>query len=262
MLTSVGVIMDSNLPEHVKEYLSELVKRLTDYLKEQLVGVYLFGSASYDAYQPGLSDLDVQAIVKSSLETSEKEAIISRLTQKNLPCPATKLEFVVYAQGSVNPANRHPAFELNLNTGPHQSDHISLDPAHESSHWFLLDIAMGRQLGRCLYDADLTEAFGAIPRRWVLEGISDSLAWHQANEASSTNSVLNACRSWRYIATGEFGSKLEGANWAMKQDSCLGVVHRAVEARKIGDTLDAIQVMELYDMIVKENSEKLEGEAN
>ncbi|KAI1033878.1 hypothetical protein LB503_011086 [Fusarium chuoi] len=232
---TVGVIMDSNLPEHVKEYLSELVNRLTDHLKDQLVGVYLFGSASYDAYQPGLSDLDVQAVVKSPLETSEKEAIISRLTHQNLPCPATKLEFVVYAQGSVNPANRHPAFELNLNTGPHQSDHISLDPAHESSHWFLLDIAMGRQLGRCLYGANLTEVFGAIPRRWVLEGISDSLAWHQANE---------------------------GANWAMKQDNCPAVVQHAVEGRKTGDKLDAGQVMKLYDIVVKANLDKLEAEVN
>ncbi|KAI1021880.1 hypothetical protein LB504_007363 [Fusarium proliferatum] len=254
--------MDSKLPEHVKEYLSELVKRLTDHLKDQLVGVYLFGSASYDAYEPGLSDLDVQAIVKSPLETSEKESIISRLTQQNLPCPATKLEFVVYAQGSVNPANRHPAFELNLNTGPHQSDHISLDPTNESSHWFLLDIAMGRQLGRCLYGADLTEAFGAIPHRWVLEGMADSLAWHQVNEATSTNSVLNACRSWRYIATGEFCSKLEGANWAMKQDNCPAIVQLAVEGRKTGDKLDAGQVMKLYDVVVKANLDKLETEDN
>ncbi|PNP84100.1 hypothetical protein FNYG_02788 [Fusarium nygamai] len=254
--------MDSNLPEEVKAYLDEFVKCLTDHLKDKLVGVYLFGSASYDAYQPGLSDLDIQAIVKSPLKASEKEAIISHLTHQSLPCPATKLEFVVYAQSSVKPANRHPAFELNLNTGPHQSDHISLDPANEPSHWFLLDIAMGRQLGRCLYGADLTEAFGAIPRRWVLEGMADSLAWHQANEASSANSVLNACRSWRYIATGEFCSKLEGANWALKQDNCPAIVQRAVEARKTGDKLDAGQVMELYDVVVKENSDKLETEVN
>ncbi|KAL5589904.1 hypothetical protein FOVSG1_011771 [Fusarium oxysporum f. sp. vasinfectum] len=262
MPTSGEDAMNSNLPVEVHGYLKELVQRLTDHLTDQLVGVYLFGSASYDAYEPGLSDLDVQAVVKTSLETSEKEHIISRLTQHSLPCPATKLEFVVYAQGSVNPAFRHPAFELNLNTGPHQSDHISLDPANESSHWFLLDIAMGCHLGRCLYGADLAEVFGAIPRRWVLEGMTDSLAWHQANEASSANSVLNACRSWRYIATGEFCSKLEGANWAMKQDNCPAIVRRAVEARKTGDTLDTAQVMELYDMVVKDNRDKLETEVN
>jgi hypothetical protein len=256
----IEAAMENNLPQEVQAYLDEIVKRLTQHLKNQLVGVYLFGSASYDAYEPGLSDLDVQAIVKNPLETDEKQAIICRLSKESLPCPATKLEFVVYAQSSVNPANRHPAFELNLNTGPHQSDHISLDPANESSHWFLLDIAMGLQLGRCLYGAAVTEAFGAIPRRWVLQGMADSLEWHQANEANSTNSVLNACRSWRYIATGEFCSKLDGANWATKQANCPSIVQRAMAARKTGDKLDAGQVMELYDTVVKANCDKLKTE--
>ncbi|RJE24112.1 Nucleotidyltransferase domain protein [Aspergillus sclerotialis] len=143
--------MDNNLPEEVEAYLEKMVKRLTDYLKDQLVGVYLFGSVSYNAYGPGLSDLDVQAIVKDPLDTVDKQAVIYRLNQGALPCPATKLEFVVYAQSAVYPASRHPRFELNLNTGLHQPDHISLDPANESSHWFLLDIAMGRELGRNLH---------------------------------------------------------------------------------------------------------------
>ncbi|GKZ30077.1 hypothetical protein AbraIFM66950_007686 [Aspergillus brasiliensis] len=242
--------MANNLPGEVEAYLQELVKRLTEYLKDQLVGVYLFGSASYGAYEPGLSDLDVQAIVKNPLDTAAKQAIISRVNQAALPCPATKLEFVVYAQEAVNPASRHPMFEINLNTGPHQSDHISLDPASEASHWFLLDIAMGRQLGRSLYGAATTDAFAVIPRRWILEGISNSLAWHQANELNSANSVLNACRGWRYIITEQFSSKLDGAKWAVQQQGCPEVVSRAIAARKTGEKLPTDQVMTLYDIVM------------
>ncbi|KAF4969544.1 hypothetical protein FSARC_3227 [Fusarium sarcochroum] len=252
--------MVQNLPEDVKSYLDELVERLTDHLQDQLVGVYLFGSASYDAYEPGFSDLDVQAVVKNPLEAAEKQAIISRLNQDALPCPATKLEFVVYAQSSIFPASRHPHFELNLNTGPHQSDHISLDPANEASHWFLLDIAMGRDLGRCLHGAALTEAFGAIPRRWVLEAMADSLEWHQANELKSTNSVLNACRTWQFISSGEFSSKLKGGGWAMRQKGCPAIVERAIAARKTGDTLPPAEVKTLYDVVIQANRTKLETE--
>ncbi|KAK6811211.1 hypothetical protein RU639_013030 [Aspergillus parasiticus] len=249
--------MDNNLPEEVEAYLEEIVQRLTEYLKGQLVGVYLFGSASYGAYESGLSDLDVQAIVKDQLDTVDKQAIISRVNQDALPCPATKLEFVVYSQSAVYPASRHPRFELNLNTGPHQPDHISLDPASESSHWFLLDIAMGRQLGRTLYGPPTTEAFGAIPRRWILETIANSLEWHQANELSSANSVLNACRGWRFIVTGEFSSKLDGAKWATQQQGCPDIVSRAIAARKTGDELPAAQVMTLYDIVMTANRAEL-----
>ncbi|PLN83119.1 streptomycin 3''-adenylyltransferase [Aspergillus taichungensis] len=249
--------MDHPLPEDVEAYLEELIKRLTEYLRDRLVGVYLFGSASYDAYESGLSDLDVQAIVKDQLDTIDKQAVISRVNQAALPCPATKLEFVVYAQSAVYPASRHPRFELNLNTGPHQLDHISLDPAHESNHWFLLDIAMGRERGRRLYGPDTTDAFGAIPRRWILEAIENSLEWHQANELNSANSVLNACRGWRFIVTGEFSSKVDGAKWALQQPGCPDIVRRAIAARKTGDELPAAQVMALYDIVVTANRAKL-----
>lgn len=248
--------IDNNLPEEVEAYLDEMVKRLIDYLKDQLVGVYLFGSASYGAYEPGLSDLDVQAIVKDPLDTIDKQQVICRVNQDALPCPATKLEFVVYSQSAVYPASRHPRFELNLNTGLHQPDHISLDPANESNHWFLLDIAMGRQLGRSLHGPGTTDAFGAIPRGWVLEAIAHSLDWHQTNELSSVNSVLNACRGWRFIITGEFSSKLDGAKWAMQQQDCPDIVSRAIAARKTADELPAAQVMTLYDMVITANRAK------
>lgn len=249
--------MDNNLPEEVDAYLEEIVQSLTDYLKDRLVGVYLFGSASYDAYEPGLSDLDVQAIVKDPLDTVDKQAVIGRLNQGALPCPATKLEFVVYAQSAVYPASRHPRFELNLNTGLHQPDHVSLDPANESSHWFLLDIAMGRELGRNLHGPNTTDAFGAIPRRWVLEAIANSLGWHQENELNSANSVLNACRGWRFIVTYEFSSKLDGAKWAMQQQGCPDIVSRAITARKTGNELPTAQVMTLYDIVMTANRAEL-----
>lgn len=249
--------MDNNLPEEIEAYLEEIVQRLTDYLKDQLVGVYLFGSASYGAYEPSLSDLDVQAIVNDPLDTVDKQAVVSLLNQRALPCPATKLEFVVYAQSAVYPASRHPCFELNLNTGPHQPDHISLDPANESSHWFLLDIAMGRELGRSLHGPDPAHAFGAIPRRWILEASANSLDWHQKNEINSVNSVLNACRGWRFIVTGEFSSKLDGAKWAMQQQGCPDIVSRAIIARKTGDELPTVQVMTLYDIVMTANRVEL-----
>lgn len=253
--------MDNKLPEEVETYLESLVTRLTEYLQDQLIGVYLFGSADYDAYEPGLSDLDVQAIVKDPLDTAQKQGIISRLKHAVLPCPATKLELVVYAQSTAYPATRHPRFELNLNTGLHQPmDHISLDPENESSHWFLLDIAMGRDLGRSLCGPPVSDVIGVIPRRWVLEAIMNSLEWHQANEPNSANSVLNACRGWRFIVTGEFGSKLEGAQWAMQQQGCPDVVGRAIAARKTRDELPAAQVMTLYDFVKTAGHAKLTTE--
>lgn len=242
--------MENNLPPAETTYLAEIVNRLQEYLGQNLIGVYLFGSAGYSAYEPGLSDLDVQAVVKKPLDLGAKQEIIHRLSQGNLACPANKLEFVTYAYASVNPANRHPRFELNLNSGPGQPDHASLDPAEESSHWFLLDIALGRELGRSLLGAAPGKVFAPIPRRWILEAIADSLEWHRQNELNSANSVLNACRGWRYTATNEFGSKLSGAEWALLKKGCPAVVEHAIEARKTGERLPAAKVVKLYEIVI------------
>lgn len=243
--------MDIPLPEEVTTYLEELVTRVSEYLGDELVGIYLFGSAGYQAFEPGQSDLDVQAVVKVPLSIEKKQSITEILTHKALPCPAIKLEFVVYAHGTVSPASRHPRFELNLNTGRSQADHVSFDPVEESSHWFLLDIAMGRETGRSLYGPPPTDTFAAIPVEWTLEAIADSLEWHRANEFSSANSVLNACRGWRFAVTYSFGSKLAGAEWALHQEDCPSVVKDAIAARKTGETLPAADVLHLYDVVVE-----------
>jgi hypothetical protein len=249
--TETAEAMKSALPEEVRTYLDELVKRVAEYLGDELVGIYLFGSAGYQAFEPGQSDLDVQAVVREPLSIEKKQAIVEILAHRVLPCPATKLEFVVYAHGSVSPASRHPRFELNINTGGSQDDHVSFDPADESSHWFLLDIAMGRETGRSLYGPPPTDTFAPIPVEWTLEAIADSLEWHRANEFSSANSVLNACRGWRFAVANCFGSKLAGAAWALEQDDCPSVVKEAIAARSTGEKLPAADVLHLYDVVVE-----------
>lgn len=238
-----------NLPPAETAYLEKIVEILNNQLGDRLSGVFLFGSASYGAYEPGVSDLDVQAIVNEHLGWQEKGELARLLSQAELPCPAAKLEFVCYALQNINPESRDPRFELNLNTGPGMEDHLTLDPGEESSHWFLLDIAMGRETGKTLYGPSPAELFGSIPRLWVLEAISESLDWHQQHELVSPNSVLNAARGWRYIVTGQFGSKQAGAEWAQQQLDCPPVVGQALAARRSGQALDQAEVLKLYEVV-------------
>jgi Domain of unknown function (DUF4111) len=247
--THPGSGQPPTLPDAETAYLREIVARLQDCLGHRLVGVYLFGSAAYGAYVPGPSDLDLQAVVTESLGTPEWEEIARRLAHGTLPCPARRLEFVCYARSAIAPAARHPRFELNFNTGRDMPDHLTLDPAQESSHWFLLDVAMGRELGLALLGPDPAHVFAPIPRLWCLEALADSLAWHDAHESASANSVLNACRGWRYAATGAFGSKEAGAAWARQQPGCPPVVEQARREQRGGPLLGVSAVEALVEII-------------
>lgn len=239
------------LPNAEAAYLEQVVKTLQIRLQQGLVGVYLFGSAAYSDYTPGISDLDVQAVVTESLSKRECTDIASSLTHQRLPCPARRLEFVCYAQSSINPATRHPLFELNFNTGAGEHDHLSLNPAEESSHWFVLDIAMGRAIGRSLVGPEPAQVFAPIPRIWQLEAIADSLAWHRTYEFTSANSVLNACRGWRYAVTGMWGSKVAGAAWVRQQPGCPVVVAQAEQLRHGGSALSVSAVTELVEYVTE-----------
>ncbi len=239
------------LPNAEAVYLEQVVKTLQSLLQERLVGVYLFGSAGYGDYMPPISDLDVQAVVTESLSKRECRDIASSLVHQRLPCPARRLEFVCYAQSSINPATRHPQFELNFNTGAGEHNHLSLDPTEESSHWFVLDIAMGRAIGRSLVGPEPAQVFAPIPRIWQLEAIADSLAWHRTHEFTSANSVLNACRGWRYAETGMWGSKATGAAWARQQPGCPVVVAQAEQRRHGGSALSASAVTELVERVTE-----------
>jgi len=239
------------LPNGETTYLGQVAKTLQRHLESRLVGVYLFGSAAYSAYEPGISDLDVQAVVSGSLSEREREEIAGILAHQTLPCPARRLEFVCYALPSISAATRHPRFELNFNTGADEPDHLSLDPSEEASHWFLLDIAIGRALGHPLMGPQPAQLFSPVPRLWHLEAIADSLVWHSVHEPTSANMVLNACRGWRYAATGAFGSKLAGSAWARLQPGCPAVVEEAERHRRGGPPPGASATKELIAIVTE-----------
>lgn len=227
--TSAMIERASTLPGAETGYLRALTEQVRAVLGPRVVGLYLFGSAAYGAYRPGRSDLDVQVVVADALTGHESAELARRLAHKALPCPARRLEFVCYARSAIDPATRHPRFSLNFNTGADLAvDRIARDPDAEASHWFLLDIAMGRDLGRALFGPPPAQVFAPIPRRWCLAALADSLGWHDTNEAASTNSLRNACRGWRYAATSVFGSKQDGAAWALRQPDCPPIIAEAL----------------------------------
>jgi len=72
-------------------YLSRLSERLRGVFVDNLVGVYLHGSAALGDFQPSgpdASDLDVLAVCARPLADGEKRAVAGALAHEVLPCPA------------------------------------------------------------------------------------------------------------------------------------------------------------------------------
>jgi predicted nucleotidyltransferase len=191
----------ASVDEAAARYLEELVGRLRAHV--ELRAAYLLGSGALGGYVPGESDLDVVAVGARPLAAEEKQRLVKAASHDALPCPARKLELVLYAEGA-----QPPDFELNLNTG-RDEQHVSVDPADESPHWFLIDASIAEQHAVPLLGPQWDELFAPVPAERVRAAVEQGLRWAEAHEPDSPNTELNARRARRYLDEGVWVSKRE-----------------------------------------------------
>jgi predicted nucleotidyltransferase len=182
------------IPPELAGYLDELVRRLA--AVTQLDAVYLFGSAAQGAYEHGRSDVDVIAVISPPSSRAVKEALAD--AAESLPCPARKLELVVYARG----ADRH---ELNVNTG----ELVHFDADDDPEFWFVIDRSVAEQHSIPLLGPPWGEMFAPVPREAVLAALDDAIAFDGWDDPSGPTLAAARARIWR--ETGEWVSKQRAA---------------------------------------------------
>jgi predicted nucleotidyltransferase len=188
------VIAVAEIAPELTGYLDELVRRLG--AVAELDAVYLFGSAAQGAYEHGRSDVDVIAVTARPSTQAEKEALAE--AAESLPCPARKLELVVYARG----AERH---ELNVNTG----ELVHFDPDDDPAFWFVLDRSIAEQHTIPLVGPPWSEVFPPVPRKAVLAALDGALAFEGWDDPNGARLAAARARIWR--DTGEWVSKQRAA---------------------------------------------------
>ena len=174
----------------------------------ELDAVYLVGSAAQGAYEHGRSDVDVIAVTTRPSSRAEKEALAE--AAESLPCPARKLELVVYARG----AERH---ELNVNTG----ELVHFDPDDDPAFWFVLDRSIAEQHAVPLLGPPWPDVFPPVPGRrcsprWTRRSPSTG-GTIRAGPSSPPRAVgsgarrANGCRSSGRPSSGRSGEGLPRA---------------------------------------------------
>lgn len=222
--------LDAQIGQRPAEYLERLVGRVAESLGGRLTAVWLIGSAAMGDFEPGSSDLDVAVIVTEPLSESDRERLAAGLSHQALPCPARKLELVVYRAGALSGPTLG-AFDLNLNTGQGIATTVDTDPNGVARHWFVLDLAIAREGGRALVGPEPAALIAPVPRPVVLEALAESLDWHTRQESASTGAVLAACRAWHFVDTGRWSSKGQAAHWARARLEAPELVDRALAIR-------------------------------
>lgn len=197
-----------------------------------LVGAYFVGSVALGGYVPGESDVDIAAVSRSALSEEQKRSVAAAIVEVSASCPARGLEFTLYRREVAGSLPEGADFEVNANGGPRMPTAVHLDSAAEQGFWYVLDRAIAHRSGVVIGGPPPSTVFADVPRRTLLDAMSESMAWHRAHEKGTLYSVLNACRAWRFAEEDVLGSKLEGAAWVRPRWSDTGVIDAAVALRR------------------------------
>jgi hypothetical protein len=199
-------------------YLGELARRLRTLLAGELVGVYVGGSYALGGYEPGRSDLDVAVVVRERLAPGFAERIVAAVGHESLPCPARKLELVVYGAEVARSTSVDASFDLNLNTGAHERLRVDLEPQPGEEHWFAIDRSVLATHGLALSGPPAADVFTAPSREALLPVLTAVLRWYRRNEPESDAGVLNAGRSLHFAREGVWIPKPATRDWARTQE--------------------------------------------
>jgi Domain of unknown function (DUF4111) len=200
-------------------------------LGEDLVAAYLIGSGALGGVSAVQSDVDVVAVCAAPPPGELERALVARLGELTMTWPLRGLELVLYTGAALARPAPVPRWELNLSVGPGMDYHLSRNPATDPPHWFVLDLDILRGHGRALAGPPPAEVVGPIPRRRVLEAVRESLLWHGEHEPNRSQSVLNACRGWRFTTEGVWSSKPDAGAWARSRTDDPGLIDAALAVR-------------------------------
>ena len=247
------------LDEATADYIREAAERLRAILGDDLIGVYLIGSGSMGGFDPRTSDVDMAAVVTGPLRPDQKQEIVRDLGHPIFPCPVRKLELVVYGAGAVTGPSPTLFWELNMNTGPDIGVEASFDPSTEPGHWFVLDVAMARTHAHPLLGPPPDVLFGEIPHQRVLRALLGSTGWHLRNDPQGVQSVLSACRAWRWVEEATWSPKPEAALWARARTPDTAIIEAALAAQDSNGALDRQAVERFVTRVQRHIEQSLEA---
>jgi len=194
-------------------YVVEVGRRLSTTVGEDLVGVYLHGSAAMGAFVPSRSDVDILAVSRATLATTLKLAVTDALSEIALRCPGVGLEMsIVTLDSAITPSDR-PAFELHVNTHEHK---VVDGDGHPGDPDLIAHFAMVRARGVAVLGPPAEDVIAPVDRHRLLRSLADDLA-SAIDGGMGAYAVLNACRALRLVRESVQCSKPEGGRWALNQ---------------------------------------------
>ena len=217
--------------EDVHEAAREVGRALTDALGEDLVALYLHGSAVLGGFLWERSDLDLLALSRKELSDQQFGRVVGALVP--LRYPGNGLEFTVMTAGEASqPALPAPRFQLHLTTGGwHAVRNVVDGRPREGDRDLVLHLAVCRGHGEAIVGPPARSLLAALPEEAIVSAMRDEIAWARAH-GPLEYLVLTAARAWLFSSTHRIASKIEAGLWAAAHDAEPAVIEAALARQR------------------------------
>lgn len=214
----------------IDNLLRDFVEQSKKILQENLVGVYLHGSAVMGCFNPEKSDIDLIIVVNQPLPDTVKREYMDMVVKYNALAPAKGIEMSIVLRDVCNPFVYPTPFEFHFSSmhlkwyKDNPEDYIRKmrgNDADLAAHFTVIN-----QRGRCLYGVPINSVFATVPNDDYMDSIWNDIAAATENiEEDTMYLTLNLARVLAYKEEGLVLSKKEGGEWV--------IIHLPTEYHKL-----------------------------
>lgn len=205
----------------IKSIIDEFVMQSRNILEENLVGIYLHGSAVMGCFNPEKSDIDLLVVVKEGIPDGTKRTYMDMVVQLNKMAPEKGIELSIVKENVCNPFVYPTPFELHFSIAhlswyqSNPEDYIEKMKGTDKDLAAHFTIIYHR--GKTLYGKDIRDVFEPVSSGDYMDSIwSDIEGAAEEIFENPMYMILNLCRVLAYKKEGVILSKQEGGEWGIK----------------------------------------------
>jgi hypothetical protein len=213
------------------EAAGEVGRTLVDALGDDLVAIYLHGSAVLGGFRWESSDLDLLALSRVALSDQRFDRVVDSLA--TLQYPAKGLEFTLMTTGEASqPELSAPRFQMHLTAGGSNAVRNVVDGRlREGDRDLILHLVVCRDHGETIVGPPPQTSLAAVPDDAIESAMRDEIGWAREH-GPLEYLVLTSARAWLFFATQRIASKIEAGEWAAAHDAEPAVIEAALERQR------------------------------
>ena len=204
----------------LNDLLKSFVAQSQKILGDNLIGIYLHGSAVMGCYNEKKSDIDLLVVVSHIIPNDIKHRFMDMVVDLNTYAPSKGIELSIVKREVCNPFVYPTPFELHFSIAHldwYKSDPLDyIDKMKGTDKDLAAHFTIIYHRGKCLYGKDIKDVVGAVSKEYYFDSIWNDIAEAETEIMNNpTYIILNLCRVLAYKKEELILSKQEGGKWGI-----------------------------------------------